>query len=81
MAEREHSINPKIIDTLKTAQETEDESKLSTRFRFEGVLYEVNEDDTYNVNLVNEGSPFIVGREVNDRRRNVQVKAFLVEWV
>jgi hypothetical protein len=51
-------------------------------FIYEGVKWRVDYTMTYNVSLNNEGTPFVVGSDVNDLTQHIKVKTFLVrEWV
>jgi hypothetical protein len=54
----------------------------SDYFMYEGEKYRVDYTMTYNISLINKGTPFVVGSKVSDLTNHLKVKTFLVkEWV
>lgn len=54
----------------------------SDYFMYEGKKYRVDYTMTYNVSLNNDGTPFVVGSEIDNLTSHLKVKTFLVkEWV
>ncbi len=54
----------------------------SDRFEYEGEVFEVEYTATHNVNLSNEGTPFVCGHLVSSHTSKIKLKTFLIKkWL